>query len=99
MSKIIDFVEARLKRETEEPRLVGVSLKAVEQRINRKLANEGQALRRCGRNSRWYHDLGDYYIVDVGTNSILDTHIPFGDLAHGLRVLGPNERVEQGVTA
>jgi len=66
---------------------------AMIKRINRKLANEGQKLRKCRSNSRWRHDLGDYYIVDLATNGIVCSHVPLGDLGQELDVLTENERV------
>lgn len=56
---------------------VPISLRALIQRINRRLKHEGrygQGLRKS-RSQRWYSDLGDYYIVDFDTNFIVAGHV------------------------
>jgi hypothetical protein len=40
------------------------------QRINRKLAAKGQTLRKT--RARWQHNLGDYYVVDLSRNFIVE---------------------------
>jgi hypothetical protein len=67
-------------------------------RINRKLAheNEWEVLRttRGGFTSRWYADLGNYYITDVERNTITASHIDIEQLGRELGVLQHFERVE-----
>ena len=43
---------------------VKVSDRALEARIKRALEKDGQILKKCRADSRWYSDLGDYYIVN-----------------------------------
>lgn len=48
----------------------------------------------CRRSSRWWHDLGDFYVVDLGQNATVDGHVD--PAAHG-RELGVIEAFEQVV--
>lgn len=85
---------------------VPVTMRALIQRINRKLAKErdgwgthggghGDKLLACREMSRAYHDLGSYYTVDVGRNQIAATHVDPEELARELGVLKEWEKVEQ----
>ncbi len=47
-----------------------VTERALFSRINRKLKKEGEILRRCRENSRFYADMGPYYAVDVVSNTV-----------------------------
>ena len=67
---------------------------ALIKRINRKLAHDGQQLRKSRPNSRWRHDFGDYYIIDLETKRLEDADVPLGDLAYSLRVLADDERLD-----
>ncbi len=69
-----------------------VSTEAVVKRINRKLAHEGQQLRKT-RPGNDRIALGEYYIVDLHTNRLECDDVSLGDLGYSLRVLKPNERV------
>jgi hypothetical protein len=51
---------------------VPVTTRALVQRINRKLRPEYRHLHACRRNSRWWHDLGDYYVTCTYRNQIVD---------------------------
>ena len=68
-------------------------LREVVQRINRKLAAQGQILIKA---TRWMKlkqlDFGDYYILDLSGN-VMDAHIDPGELARKLRVLKEGEEV------
>lgn len=64
-----------------------VSIRALEARVNRVLDKDGQALRKCREDSRWYSELGDYYIVNYYTNCIDAKHCDVEALAHELGVL------------
>jgi len=59
----------------------------LQRRINRALAHHGQVLRKCREGSRYYHERGDYYIVDVQTRGINETHVDLEDLARELNAL------------
>jgi hypothetical protein len=61
--------------------------RAVEARVRRKLARDGESLHRCAQGSRWYSDLGDYYTADIATAFTCRTHLHLEDLARELGVL------------
>lgn len=52
-----------------------VSIRTLIRRLNRKLAHENQVLKTSRKTSRWYEKLGDYYILDVGFNTVTHTHL------------------------
>jgi len=70
-----------------------VSERALMARINRKLTKEGQILKKCKTNSRWYSDLGDFYIVSAGLNSVAAMHCDLLKLAKDFSVLNTWEEV------
>jgi hypothetical protein len=72
---------------------VPVSARALEQRINRKLAAQGEKLKRC-RSDRWRHDLGDYYVINVDKNIIVFKQVNLEVLGRELGALAPYERLE-----
>lgn len=72
---------------------VKVTTRALEARMRRHLQKENLVLRKCKVDSRWYHDLGDYYAVNEN-NSVRDTHIPLEAWAREAGVLKPYETVE-----
>ena len=51
-----------------------VSIRALEQRINRKLAKKYQKLHRSRRGGE-FNNLGQYHIVDTYTNTVIDSQI------------------------
>jgi uncharacterized C2H2 Zn-finger protein len=61
--------------------------RAVEARVRRKLARDGESLHRCARGTRWYSSLGDYYLTDDTTRFVARTHLHLDDLARELGVL------------
>jgi hypothetical protein len=70
---------------------VPVTVRAVTQRLNRKLAEQNQQLKRSrGRSSS---DLGDYYVLDFNNNSVVADHVNLTTLAKELGVLRPWEHV------
>lgn len=64
------------------------------ERINRKLAHEGQQLRKTPSNSPYRQVLGEFYTVSVLDGSLKEADMPLGDLAYSLRVLADDERVQ-----
>lgn len=72
---------------------------AVIQRINRKLRPEWRRLRACRHNSRWWNDLGDYYIVDLDRNAIVRSHVEPETYGRELGVVKPFEQVVASSTA
>jgi hypothetical protein len=77
---------------TKEKPSVPVSLRALLQRINRKLAAQEECLK-ATRGERGRHDLGDYYIVDVRRNFVVATHQDPETLGRELGALRPWEAV------
>jgi hypothetical protein len=69
---------------------VPVSLRAIVQRINRKLAEDDEILKKT-RGERWRGDLGDWYIVNFRTNALVAPHVVPADEARERGVLKPNE--------
>lgn len=65
--------------------------RALVARINRTLAKQEQGLRRCRENSRWFHDLGRYYVVDQATLSLCMKDVEIEDLGRELGVLTSRE--------
>ena len=51
-----------------------VSPRALLARINRKLVHDGECMKTCRSDSRWWHDLGDYYVVDLSRNFLTHKH-------------------------
>lgn len=72
---------------------VPVSRRAVEQRINRALATDGEKLLRT-RSNRMFPTLGNYYIVNVEKNFIREHHVQLNKLAGKLKVLKGYEYLE-----
>lgn len=73
------------------PKTADVSMRALEARVNRALDKDGQALRKCREDSRWYSELGDYYIVNYHTSAIDAKHCDVEALARELGVLKDRE--------
>ena len=48
--------------------------RAVERRVSRRLAHEGLILRKCSPRSRWYGDLGDYYLMRITARHFVVGH-------------------------
>ena len=65
---------------------VPVTLRAVIQRINRKLAGEDKRLK-ATRGERARSDLGDYYLLNVNRNFIAAHHVDPEALARELGVI------------
>ncbi|WP_315720157.1 MULTISPECIES: hypothetical protein [unclassified Bradyrhizobium] len=72
---------------------VPVTMRALIARINRKLAHDYLAMRRCRSSSRWYYDLGDFYVVDNLHNNIEAVSIDPVEYGRELGVLQPFEEV------
>ncbi len=69
-----------------------VSVRAVEQRINRKLAEKRQRLMRS-RSERARAEVGDHYVVDVDRNLLVLHHVNLEALARKLGVLAEWEAI------
>lgn len=66
---------------------VPISRRALIQRINRALAKEGELLKACRPNSRAYHELGEFYVVDTSANAIVGKDVDLESYARELKVL------------
>ena len=74
-----------------EPK-VSVSERATLQRVNRALAYEGKSMKICRENSRWFNDLGRYYVVNEF--NAVDQHANLEGWARDLGVLKPFEEID-----
>lgn len=72
-----------------------ITERALFARIDRKLAKDGERLRRCRSDSRAYAELGDYYIVNQSANTITAQHCTLEGLAKELDLLADWEELEQ----
>jgi len=72
-----------------------ISPSALQRRVNRALAHHGQVLRKCREGSRYHHEHGDYYCVDLETAGITETHVDLIELARELQVLQNSERLSE----
>ena len=71
-----------------------VTERALMARINRKLAHEGQILKKCRADTRSYQDLGDFYLVNIYQNAVYGQHINLEGLGQELGVLQDWEELE-----
>jgi hypothetical protein len=88
MASVLEEIERRLCESHEANlRARSATRRAVECRVRRKLAREGQSLHRTRQGSRWYSDLGKYYTAYIATAHMGRTHLHIDDLARELGVL------------
>jgi hypothetical protein len=71
-----------------------ISRAALMARINRKIRREDLKLCKL-RSQRSWTDLGDYYIVDLRRNFLVEGHINPVAYARELGVLAPYEKAEE----
>ena len=69
-----------------KPSKAAVSMRAVIQRINRKLKSENEVLK-TARGARMQMDCGSFYIVDFGMNAVMQKDVDPEALARKLGVL------------
>lgn len=77
---------------------VPVSLRAVVQRINRRLREKGQTLRKIRGMEAVYRaqrGLGQWYVADVNRNRIVREYADVEELARQLDVLDPWEALSE----
>lgn len=67
---------------------------ALATRVRRRLARDGQLLRRCWPWSESIDELGEFYVLAAGTHEVIARHVDLERLARELQVLGPDELVE-----
>jgi hypothetical protein len=68
------------------------TMSAIEDRVRRKLKQEGQSLRKT-RGKRMQQECGDYYIFD-DRKHIVAKHLDLMNLAKELGVFRPGEKVQ-----
>jgi hypothetical protein len=66
---------------------VPVSERALVARINRKLEQKGQSLRRCREDSRSSHQLGRYFVIDLSLNALITADCDLETVGRELGVL------------
>ncbi len=73
--------------------ILKVTERALLARVNRKLAQESAPMRMCvlSERSRWFSDLGRYYVIDLHQNVVDCPHTNIKDWARRLGVLGASE--------
>jgi hypothetical protein len=71
---------------------VAVSRRALIQRINRKLRDSDRMLK-ATRGERARVDVGDYYVIDVRVNGIVEKDVDLEETARDLGVLTAYERL------
>ncbi len=79
---------------TEKERRVPVSVRAVIQRINRRLKKDGQLLRACRWNNWNRENFGQYYVVSTGTGRLIETNVELEKLARREHALELWEELE-----
>jgi hypothetical protein len=62
--------------------------------INRRLAYRGEILKKCARSSWWHMSLGDYFLIDVQSDSVIDTDTDLEKLARKTGALNNWEELE-----
>ena len=73
-------------------RTVAVTGRALIQRINRALVEEGRMLRKT-RGSRALQDLGEYYVLNVDRNWVIETDVDLEAFGRKLGCLEAYERL------
>jgi hypothetical protein len=54
--------------------------------INQQLSAQGQRLVRCIGDAHAWHQLGDWYLLDLKTDSIIATHLDLKEFAGSLEL-------------
>lgn len=70
--------------------IMEISERALIARINRKLAHDGEKLRKS-RGMQAYTNLGDYYTVDIKTNTLRRWFIDIEEFGREVGVMHRNE--------
>lgn len=70
-----------------------LSRHSVERRVSRRLIAEGLVLRKCSTRSRWYCNLGDYYLTRASDRFLVSTHHDLDTLAHEFGAVREHEAI------
>ena len=54
---------------------------AVKRRLNRRLVEKGECLRKCSSRSPWWSELGNYYIAEMNTTRVIQADVDLEALA------------------
>jgi hypothetical protein len=65
---------------SESVKKVPVTERALIQRLNRKIKEDDLVLKKCRPDSKAHNELGDYYIVDIHRNFIVEKGLDSVDL-------------------
>ena len=74
------------------PTSVPVTVRALLQRVNRRLRADDQKLV-TARGERVRTELGNYYLLDTARNRIIEQHVDLGELAREVGALAGHESV------
>jgi len=77
---------------------VPVSMRAVIQRINRKLKADDEVLKTARGEGRLLQDVGRYYVVNIRINGLVGRDVDPTEMARKLGVLKDYERVIEDVS-
>jgi hypothetical protein len=69
---------------------VPVTSRALIQRINRKLAADGEVLK-ASRGMQAFLDVGDHYVLDISMNAVVRKNLDIEQFGRSLGVLKPYE--------
>jgi hypothetical protein len=85
MTSLLKDIAASLEAALREK---SATRRAVEARVRRRLARDGELLRKTRPGNTWnVINLGDYYVVDVRSNFAVATHCDLDTLAPEIGVL------------
>jgi len=68
-----------------------VTALAVKRRLNRRLAEKGECIRKNPYNSPWLNKLGTYYIAEINTDNVLQTNVDLEAFARAEGVMKSGE--------
>ena len=63
--------------------MTSISERALVARVNRKLAKDGERLHLCSENSKWFNELGRYFVTNSG-HYVSAKHVFIGQWAQEL---------------
>ena len=66
---------------------------AVKRRLNRRLVEKGECLRKCSSSSPWLSELGNYYIAEINTDNVIHTNVDLEGLARKEGVMKSGEAI------
>lgn len=75
-------------------RKVPITMRALTQRINRKLAEDDEQLKKAG-SAKSRQEVGDYFIINVRLNAVVRLDVDPEALGHKLGVLREWESVQE----